>query len=754
MKYIIAILFFLTAAPILALAQPPEIKYFEFAPDESNNFSVSRRGEIIQPFIVSNDLISGFDVWLDNSVTGNISVSLLNNSNQTLALKTVSVPILSPAWGGRRFHVTFNQAIAVTGDQIYKIKITGASTGINIYYANRVAPLEHNAIYSPLEKIVLPAVVSGIEQSFSVKFALYDSSDLLPPILSNPISSTSSNTASINFNANEPVDFKITLESSDKTQLQTDPFKNGYQICNLAVTTCNSIFTITPNTRYDYQILAKDQWGNESSANGTLGVNVYTAPTSTQTDTTPPVISNIRVLSLSQNSALFAWTTNEPANSSVLIGLVKQYQIVTSIGDSTYELEHAINSGSVLQPNTNYFASIISIDLFGNATSQYFEFTTLPATPPTNPPANQPPTTQPPSTQPPQLLPTTSLTSTPPTQTLLNATTTTANQNQSLLSSLSVFQSNQTLNIAWSSPISGPSSGYLIDIFDANYKLVKKIFVSKETRGAALDDLATGKYKAIIYSNNNGVFEKISKPVDFSASPKNSPFSSKNIFYGILAALILIAAAVTIYFIKIKKCFDRSSNMGFTLIEILVTMGVAIMIMLFIGYFIRNVISFETFFGGEIKVQQELLQTQQTIIPEVRSMRVSAVGGYPIAEATSNSFTFFSDIDGDSVVEQVKYFTSSTILEKSVIKPVGNPPVYNSSNQIVTDMVHNLNMSTSSIFSYYDANYSGSESAMAYPINILLVREVGVKITARDEDAGSTQEISIKIAPRNLRTNL
>ena len=269
----------MTLLPTFALAQTSEVKYFEFAPDESNNFSVSRRSEIIQPFIISNDLISGFDMWLDNSVAGNISVSLLNNSDQTLASKTVSVPALSPAWGGRRFHVAFNQAITVTGNQIYKIKITGASAGINIYYANRVAPLEHNAVYSPLEKIVLPAVVSGIEQSFSVKFALYDSSDLLPPILSSLISSTSSNTASINFNANEPVDFKITLESSDKTQLQTDPFKNGYQICNLAVTTCNSIFAITPNTRYDYQILAKDQWGNESNANGTLGVNVYAAPT-------------------------------------------------------------------------------------------------------------------------------------------------------------------------------------------------------------------------------------------------------------------------------------------------------------------------------------------------------------------------------------------------------------------------------------------------------------------------------------------
>jgi len=747
----ITLFIFLALLPVLASAQSAEIKYFEFAPDESNNFSIARRGEIIQPFIVSNDLISGFDLWLDNSASGNISVSLLDNTNQTLSSKTVSVPILSPAWGGKRFHVAFNQVMAVTGDQIYKIRISGASTGINIYYANRIQPLEHNAVYSPLEKIVMPAIVSGIEQNFSVKFALYDNQDLLPPVLSNLISSTSSGAASIKFNANEPVDFKITIESSDKTQSQIDPFKNGYQICNQAVTACDSIFTISPNTQYNYQILAKDQWGNESGINGTIGTNIYTSSTSTPTDTTPPVISNIRVLSLSQNSALFAWTTDEPSNSSVLIGLVKKYQIITSIGDSTYELEHAINSGNILQPNTNYFASIMSIDLFGNASNQYIEFTTLPALPPTDqPPTTQPPATQPPPTQqPPQPLPTTSPTSTPP---AIQSTTTT-DQSQILPSSLTVFQSNQTLNINWSAPALEPSGGYLIDIFDANYKLVKKIFVSKEARTASLNDLSAGKYKAIIYSNNNGIFEKISKPVDFLASPKTSPLSSKTILYGALAALLLIVAAIAVYFIKIKKVLPRNES-AFTLIEILVAMGITIMITLFIGYFIRDVINFETILSGEIALQQELLQTQQTIIPEVRSMRMSAVGGYPIAEASSSSFTFFSDIDGDGVIEQVRYFTSSTILEKSVTKPVGNPLVYNPANQIITDMVHDLNMGTSSIFSYYDANYAGSEPAMAYPINILLIREIGVQITAKDADTDSTQQISIKIAPRNLRTNL
>ena len=194
--------------------------------------------------------------------------------------------------------------------------------------------------------------------------------------------------------------------------------------------------------------------------------------------------------------------------------------------------------------------------------------------------------------------------------------------------------------------------------------------------------------------------------------------------------------------------------MGLTLIEILVAMGVGVMIMLFIGYFIRNIINFETFFTGEIGIQQELLQTQQTVISEIRSMKTSAVGGYPIAEATSSSFTFFSDIDGDNVVEQIRYFTSSTILEKGVTKPIGNPLVYNPANQIITDMVHNLNVGTSSIFSYYDANYSGSEPAMAYPINILLIREIGIQITATDENANSSQQFSIKISPRNLRTNL
>jgi len=560
-KYIIALLLPFITAPALAFSQSPEIKYFEFAPDESNNFSIARRGEIIQPFIASNDLISGFDLWLDNnSATGNISVSLLDNANQILTSKTVSVPALSPVWGGKRFHIALNQVIAVTGDQIYKIKISAASTGINIYYANRIQLLEHNAVYSPLEKIVMPAIVSGIEQNFSIKFALYDKDDLLPPVLSNLISSTSSDVASIKFNANEPIDFKITIESSDKTQLQTDPFKNNYQICNQLITTCNSIFTISPNTQYNYQILAKDQWGNESGANGTIGINVYAAPTSTPADTTPPVISNVRVLSLNQNSAIFTWTTDKPTNSSVLVGLVKQYQIITSIGDSTFELEHTINSGDILQPNTTYFATIMSIDLSGNVSNYYLEFTTLQTSSSTTEPlTTQPPATQSPITQPPQPLPIITTTSTPPIQTLLisASTTNTINQSQNLPSSLSISQHNETLNISWLAPTAEPLDGYLINIFDANYKLVKKIFIPKGTHAVTLNDLPAGKYKAIVYSNNNEIFEKISKPVDFSASPKTSSFSFKTIFYAALAALFLIASGVVIYYIK-KRVFNKN----------------------------------------------------------------------------------------------------------------------------------------------------------------------------------------------------
>jgi len=60
------------------------------------------------------------------------------------------------------------------------------------------------------------------------------------------------------------------------------------------------------------------------------------------------------------------------------------------------------------------------------------------------------------------------------------------------------------------------------------------------------------------------------------------------------------------------------------------------------------------------------------------------------------------------------------------------------------------------MFRYYDQNYTGSEPAMTSPINVAIIRVVGITITAdkdpKTEPGPVTHQIFLDI--RNLRSNI
>jgi len=94
------------------------------------------------------------------------------------------------------------------------------------------------------------------------------------------------------------------------------------------------------------------------------------------TDTTPPIISNVRVVSTTYTTAVITWTTDEASNSQVQYGTVRGSYPYTrsSIGLVT---QHYITL-SRLQANTTYYFVVCSTDASGNGptTSQERSFTT------------------------------------------------------------------------------------------------------------------------------------------------------------------------------------------------------------------------------------------------------------------------------------------------------------------------------------------------------------------------------------------
>ena len=192
-------------------------------------------------------------------------------------------------------------------------------------------------------------------------------------------------------------------------------------------------------------------------------------------------------------------------------------------------------------------------------------------------------------------------------------------------------------------------------------------------------------------------------------------------------------------------------NKGFTLFEVVISIGILGMILLVMGLFGVDVYDFGIFLGENLSAQQELQLTLQVMFSELRAMNQSVVGGYALETASGNTISFYSDIDGDGLTDRVRYFLNGNILKKGVIKPSGSPLNYSGTEKI-TDEIHNIYSAAGNIFSYYDSNYTGSEASLPFPINISAVKLIKASVTVDQSpaDAASRIDLSISANMRNL----
>ena len=534
-------------------------KFFEFAPDAANGVYFYDR-TLYQPFQPNNDYVSGVDVWIDNiGSAGTAIFSFLDKNDNSLASKTVSIPHISKTWGGKVFHVEFDASFNVAEKDVYKIKIASAMPDLEIYSLPKVQLLSHNEAY-PVESFLDTALFNGEKQNFSLKLGLYEDNDVLPPNLSNvAVKIISQTEAKIEFNANEPIDYKVSYSSTQRQFSTSTVFNGAYNFCNEGVALCSLKLSVVPDTHYNYELTIKDSWGNESQANGSfdsasssqesfLPIAGNDEPINQTPPSSPPLISNFRTVSLTSNSIKIAWTTDKAANSILLVASdTQRTKIVNLINDPIFELEHLISSGGILNPSTKYYASISSQDSSGNSSSQNFEFTTPKETQPTptlppdeqtqqqNPPGNlneptanqQTPSGQSPAAQPTNI-------QTP----AVDIQTGEINDKNGV-----------AVVIKWQTPAKEPSDGYRVDIFNDKNELVKQISVKAGVHEIKITDLDPGNYRAIIYANNNGIFERVAQEVIFSV-PKKYRFFLNPFLYGGFALVALIA--VSIFFLRKK----------------------------------------------------------------------------------------------------------------------------------------------------------------------------------------------------------
>ncbi len=191
------------------------------------------------------------------------------------------------------------------------------------------------------------------------------------------------------------------------------------------------------------------------------------------------------------------------------------------------------------------------------------------------------------------------------------------------------------------------------------------------------------------------------------------------------------------------------------MIEVLVAIGIFLLLitgivnLLLWGMHGRDVV------WEQLSTQNEGRKIVQDFTNELRRASVSSIGAYPIEVANTSTIVFYSNIDSDTWRERVRYFLSGKLLQKGVIKPTGNPMVYSGTNEVITTVVNDV-ANTSSLFYYYDQNYSSaSGTPMTTPINITAVRMVGIKLMLEEKPnvAPAPFVIESKVEIRNLKSN-
>ena len=219
--------------------------------------------------------------------------------------------------------------------------------------------------------------VPSNESGYSNQVSTGTPSDTTPPVISNvQVSSTTDTTALIEWATNEPSDSQV--------RYGTVTGNYSYLKNNITLVTNHSV-TLTdldPSTTYYFRVASLDFSGNGPTTSDELYFTTDSAP-----DTTPPIVSDIQVASVTETTATITWTTDEPADSEVQFGTGSTAwgQYPESREDGILSRSHSISLAG-LNGSTTYYFRVGSRDASANGPTispeRFFETSAPPDTTP------------------------------------------------------------------------------------------------------------------------------------------------------------------------------------------------------------------------------------------------------------------------------------------------------------------------------------------------------------------------------------
>jgi Tfp pilus assembly major pilin PilA len=204
------------------------------------------------------------------------------------------------------------------------------------------------------------------------------------------------------------------------------------------------------------------------------------------------------------------------------------------------------------------------------------------------------------------------------------------------------------------------------------------------------------------------------------------------------------------------KILKPKFTTGFTIVELLIVLGITVLLSAVVGAFARDVFFIKNYVSESYSTEQDSSKIIRPMITELRSARASQTGAYTIEQAGTSSLIFFTDTNFDGVTERVRYYLSNKTIMKGVIFATGTPATYPTAQEKFSTLISAVSNSTSTpIFEYYDDNYTGTSSPLTQPVNIPDIRliKINIKTDIDVNRAPYQQNITTQVSIRNLKDN-
>lgn len=146
--------------------------------------------------------------------------------------------------------------------------------------------------------------------------------------------------------------------------------------------------------------------------------------------------------------------------------------------------------------------------------------------------------------------------------------------------------------------------------------------------------------------------------------------------------------------------FYKSSK-GFTLVELIVVISILTLTYFITGNIITTGLKMTRYESEQATAVESARKSMGIITKDIRGANTSERGDYPIVIAKADELAFFNDMNGDNIMEKIRYYVDGINLIREIHLPgaLKDYSVFSASGTIATYVNNNV-----PIFTFYDSN--------------------------------------------------